>query len=181
MEVLNKAIVFATEQHKHQTRKGTVNGVKMPFIIHPMNVMKRVWRYGANEDVMAAAILHDTLEDCPNVTHDILTQEFGPTIAGYVLDLTFNPALITKPKYLETFRHKPIESLVIKVADRLSNTADFIDIGDTKYARKYFHKADDLFETLTKRTKEAANAFPLATKIHKDVAQTLRILEGNSP
>ena len=179
METLNKAIVFATEHHKHQTRKGTVNGVKMPFLIHPMSVMKRVWRYGANEDVMAAAILHDTLEDCPHITHDILTQEFGPTIAGYVLDLTFNPVLTTKPKYLETFQHKPIQSLIIKIADRLTNTADFVEIGDIKYARKYFHKADTLFKTLTKRTKEVTTTFPLATKIHKDVAQIIKILEGN--
>jgi len=176
MDKLSEAISFATEHHTGQTRKGTVNGVRMPFIIHPMGVMKRVWQFGGTERDMIAAVLHDTLEDCPEVTPEILLERFGEQVRNTVLDLTFKDPAITKTQYLESFKKKPVQSLVIKIADRICNTADFIEIGDMKYARKYFLKAEVLFKTMQKRTKEVEAAFAEPLKIYRDVAIIAKIL-----
>ena len=62
--MIDKAITFATKAHEGQFRKGT----KLPYIVHPLEVGVIVSRMTQDKEVIAAAILHDTLEDCKEVT-----------------------------------------------------------------------------------------------------------------
>lgn len=59
MERLNKACEFAARVHRNQLRKGSF----LPYIVHPMAVALLLAQHGAKEDLIIAAILHDTLED----------------------------------------------------------------------------------------------------------------------
>ena len=58
-ELLFKAIRVATQAHEGQFRKGS----RLPNITHPVNVMKILIEQGCDEEIVAAGILHDTLED----------------------------------------------------------------------------------------------------------------------
>ena len=81
--MVDKAITFATKAHEGQFRKGT----KLPYIVHPLEVGVIVSRMTQDKEVIAAAILHDTLEDCKEVTFSTLCQEFGERVAdGHLHD-----------------------------------------------------------------------------------------------
>ena len=78
--MLNEAIEFATKAHEGQFRKGT----KRPYIVHPIAVADIVMTMTWDEEVISAAVLHDTIEDCPGVTEEILREKFGNRVASLV-------------------------------------------------------------------------------------------------
>lgn len=153
---LNMAVMFATEKHLGQFRKG--NGV--PYILHPLEVLKQVASWGITKvaflDLWVAVVLHDTVEDT-DATIEEITLKFGEKTAGYVKHLTFRRQepeefgkdyALAKQAYINNFGYdKPIEVVVIKLADRIRNVWDFYDT-DLDYARKYYKKADQLVEAI---------------------------------
>ena len=62
--MIDKAIEFATRAHRGQFRKGT----RRPYIVHPIEVGDIVCSMTTDEEVISAAYLHDTIEDCEGVT-----------------------------------------------------------------------------------------------------------------
>ena len=80
MNKIQKAVLFAAEKHKLQTRKGT----DVPYIVHPLGVMEMLMNAGASTDAIIAGILHDTIEDT-DTTYDELRKEFGKRVADIVL------------------------------------------------------------------------------------------------
>ena len=65
-DLIQKAMIFATQAHRGQFRKGTMR----PFIVHPLEVGKIVATMTDDEEIISAAILHDTIEDCVDVTRE---------------------------------------------------------------------------------------------------------------
>ena len=78
--MVEEAIAFATKAHKGQYRKGT----KRPYIVHPLEVAKIVSTMTKDEDVICAAVLHDTIEDCKGITEETLRLQFGDRVAQLV-------------------------------------------------------------------------------------------------
>lgn len=70
--MVQKAIDFATKVHEGQYRKGT----DRPYIVHPMEVGKIVSTMTQDEEIISAAILHDTIEDCEGVDANVLKRCF---------------------------------------------------------------------------------------------------------
>ena len=62
--MVEEARSFAEKAHEGQFRKGT----KRPYIVHPLEVAKIVSTMTDDEEIISAALLHDTLEDCRQVT-----------------------------------------------------------------------------------------------------------------
>ena len=58
--MVEEARSFAEKAHEGQFRKGT----KRPYIVHPLEVAKIVSTMTDDEEIISAALLHDTLEDC---------------------------------------------------------------------------------------------------------------------
>ena len=128
-----KALEFATKAHEGQMRKGG----KMPYISHPIRVALIVMRYikqplleshGVTIDEMcAAALLHDTLEDCDVTENDIL-KEFNPVVLHMVKSVTSNKHEIKnhgKKKYLiDKMLKMSLLELFLKLCDRLANITD---------------------------------------------------------
>ena len=79
MTKIDKAIQFATKAHAGTCRKGT----DRPYILHPVEAMSIVMKFTDDEDVIAAAVLHDTVEDT-GVTEERLEKEFGERVAALV-------------------------------------------------------------------------------------------------
>lgn len=124
-----KALEFATKAHEGQFR----NDKKTPYIEHPKRVANLVKLYKKSHrinELIAAALLHDTLEDT-NTGIVELVENFGETIALIVIQLTNDEKkkeTLGKTKYLSAKLSDPRQvsswALIIKLADRLDNISD---------------------------------------------------------
>jgi myo-inositol-1(or 4)-monophosphatase len=80
-DLLDRAIVFAVRAHAGTERRGK----GFPYIVHPMEAMAIVSTMTADQELLAAAALHDTVEDT-DVTVEDLRAEFGDRVAALVAD-----------------------------------------------------------------------------------------------
>ena len=136
------AFLFAHDLHKGQSRKGT----SIPYISHLMSVAALVIEHGGDEDQAIAALLHDGPEDQGGVdTLDEIRRLFGHRVANIVADCT---DAWTEPKpewrarkeaYLAKLPTKPIDSLLVSLADKTHNAEailyDYRVIGDALWPR----------------------------------------------
>jgi len=128
MNIVDKARKFAERAHRDQKRKYTGE----PCFVHLDEVAKLCARHGCNKKTVAAAYLHDTIEDQP-VTYEDILGEFGPGVASLVIALTDTPAVDGGPnreqrKKLDRERLAlaPREAQSIKRADLISNTSSIV-------------------------------------------------------
>ena len=125
MDLVERAYRYADEKHKSQLRKSGE-----PYIIHPLAVAEIVAEMGLDTDAIAAALLHDCLEDT-DASFEELSRMFSHTIAELVEGVT----KLTRVQYstmeeqqMENLRKmfmamsKDIRVILIKIADRLHNT-----------------------------------------------------------
>jgi len=78
-DLLDRAIIFAVKAHHNTERRGK----GFPYIVHPLEAVEIVSTITADEELMAAAALHDTIEDTDVTVEDIRAQ-FGDRIADLV-------------------------------------------------------------------------------------------------
>ncbi|MEI6296340.1 MAG: HD domain-containing protein [bacterium] len=140
-KLFKKALYFAAEKHDGQYRKGG----KTPYIVHPIQVAFGVRKYTKDEKIIIAALLHDTHEDCKNVSLSDLKKEFGESIAGLVKEISFvdNKKYSTwkkkKEVYLEKVKLVSKEALLIIAVDKLCNMqAYFGALEDKKEIKNLF-------------------------------------------
>lgn len=139
MTKVQKAKAFATKMHKGQIRK--VSG--LPYITHPAAVVDALKQLGMkDQDLLAAAWLHDVVEDC-EVSIDELKFRFGDKVAELVGMVT-NPAKPEDGNRSDRFRincahlkHASPEAMSIKLADIMHNCST-LDLTDVKFADLYF-------------------------------------------
>ena len=124
MTMFEKAAEFAMKAHSGQKRKS--GGI---YILHPFEVAAIAGSMTFDEDVLCAALLHDTFEDTPVTAQDIL-ENFGSDIALLVEHETENkrPDMppsqswkIRKEESLEVLRTAGTKTKILWVADKLSN------------------------------------------------------------
>ena len=174
---LGSVIAFATNAHGAQNRKFRRNDVWLPYITHPLEVMKMVWTWGmGNEFTMSAAVLHDTVEECRVTYYDLLALA-GESVARIVMELSLEKGE-SKDEYLASFKnpsHTTAEALVIKVADRICNVRDYLR-DQPAYARKYMVKAAVLGEAITLRNEELVRTWnsEAAWALNQEWNDTLR-------
>ncbi len=121
--MIERAIAFATQAHDGQFRKGTTR----PFILHPLEVGKIVATLTDDSEIISAAILHDTIEDCQDVTEDTINKEFGTRVASMVAQESEDKSKTWMERKTHTIEHlqvAPIEVHMICLADKLSNMRD---------------------------------------------------------
>ncbi len=124
VEALNKAVAFAKEAHKDQTRASGE-----PYYTHPVEVSKILAEMKMDTATLVTAVLHDTLEDT-EVGYDDLKREFSKEVADLVngvSKLTKIESQTVEGKQAENFRKllvamsEDIRVLLVKLADRLHN------------------------------------------------------------
>ncbi len=79
MSLVSKALIFASSAHEGQLRKGT----NVPYIVHPAEVCAIAATLTDDPEVLAAAVLHDVMEDC-GVSEEELAAQFGTRVAQLV-------------------------------------------------------------------------------------------------
>ena len=139
MSNFNHAIEFAVDAHSGYTRKGSGS----PYIVHPMEVAAIVSTMTLDDDVLAAAVLHDVVEDA-GVSIETIRNFFGPRVAELVASESEDkrPDLpksetwkIRKEETIEHLRATTdIAVKMITLADKLSNLRatyqNYMVIGD---------------------------------------------------
>ncbi|MGA0188380.1 MAG: RelA/SpoT family protein [Candidatus Nanopelagicaceae bacterium] len=120
--VVERAFEVAERSHKGQLRKSGD-----PYITHPVAVAEILLDFGLDANSIAAALLHDTVEDT-SYSQESLRKDFGPEVASLVdgvtkLDrLTYGPTAEAETvRKMVVAMAKDIRVLVIKLADRLHN------------------------------------------------------------
>lgn len=124
---LLKAIHFSAFKHRDQRRK---DQALSPYINHPLEVARLLWEIGGvrDEATLAAAILHDTIEDT-DTTPEEIRHVFGDDVLGLVLEVTDDKSLPKMRRKRLQIEHAPYISLkakLIKLADKISNLSDLL-------------------------------------------------------
>jgi guanosine-3',5'-bis(diphosphate) 3'-pyrophosphohydrolase len=128
--LLPEAISFAARKHQGQVRKDS----RTPYFAHPVRVMLIVReRWGiADPEVLAAAVLHDTIEDT-TTDYDDVARRFGPRVAHLVALLTKDKRLPEEEReeqYHAALAAGPLEAKLCKLADTLDNLLDCQSLTD---------------------------------------------------
>lgn len=120
-----QAASFAAERHSKQRRK---DADASPYINHPLALADILAREGGIENaaVIAAALLHDTVEDTETSIEDLQTR-FGSAVAGIVAEVTDDKSLPKEErKRLQVAKAagKSVEAKLVKLADKIANLRD---------------------------------------------------------
>lgn len=121
--IVDDAMEFAAKAHEGQFRKGT----RRPYIVHPIEVADIVSTMTKDEEVICAAVLHDTIEDCSGITWDVLKLRFGGRVADMVAQESEDKSLSwmeRKSSTISRLKTAPLEVQMIGLADKLSNMRD---------------------------------------------------------
>jgi guanosine-3',5'-bis(diphosphate) 3'-pyrophosphohydrolase len=127
IDLILKAAQFAAHKHKNQRRK---DASASPYINHPLALASTLREEGRVEDatVLAAALLHDTIEDT-ETDYEELRGQFGEEVAEIVAE-------VTDTKWLKKASRKRLQiskaarassgAKLVKLADKISNLRDII-------------------------------------------------------
>ena len=124
MNIREKAKLFAIKAHKGQIRK---SDKEKPMIIHPINVANILSEYGYDDNVVAAAYLHDVIEDTKYTKEDLL-KEFNEYIVSLVLGATEEDKSLSweerKTITIDKVKDLDLRHKVVVCADKISNLED---------------------------------------------------------
>lgn len=127
---IKEALYFSAEKHHGQFRKGGM----VPYIVHPVLVAFGVSNYTLDDEIVAAALLHDVLEDCPDVSKETIEKRFGSRIARLVEEVSFlEPEAAVLPwrdkkgLYLEQIAHLSKDAYIIISADKMTNMKAYFE------------------------------------------------------
>ena len=120
MSIVEQAIIFLAKAHEGQTRKST----DIPYITHPFAVGMLLQKSNCTDEVIAAGILHDTLEDT-STTYEELTEHFGVHIANLVVAASEPDKSLPwenrKQHTIDRLEDAYLEEIQIITADKLHN------------------------------------------------------------
>lgn len=146
--LFDRAARYAIEAHAGTERRGK----GFPYILHPMEAAAIVATITPDPEILAAAILHDVIEDTDRTVED-LRREFGDRIAEMVAAESDNPMAhlseeaswhARKQAAIDRLARAPHDSKIVALGDKLSNmraiARDYEEIGDAIW--NLFHTKD---------------------------------------
>ena len=143
-QLLDRAIIFAVRAHAGTERRGK----GFPYIVHPMEAVEIVATMTADQELLAAAALHDTVEDT-DVTIEQIRTEFGDRVASLVAAESDEPHQkrdsienwrARKQAAMDRLAHGSRETKMVALGDKLSNmraiARDYAVQGDARCAQR---------------------------------------------
>lgn len=150
-ELLDRAIIFAVKAHAGTERRGK----GFPYIVHPMEAMEIVATMTPDQELLAAAALHDTVEDT-DVTIEDLRKEFGDRVAllvaheseerveGVSQEESWHQR---KQAAIDRLAQAPHDAKIVALGDKLSNmraiASDYARLGDALWERFHAKNPED--------------------------------------
>jgi len=141
-ELLDRAIIFAVKAHAGTERRGK----GFPYIVHPMEAMEIVATITPDQELLAAAALHDVVEDT-EISADEIRREFGDRIAALVVAESdvFVEGVSEEDSWhdrkqaaMDRLAAAPHDAKIVAMGDKLSNMRAI--------ARDYAVKGDELWK-----------------------------------
>ncbi|MCQ2391554.1 MAG: hypothetical protein MJ240_09015 [Kiritimatiellae bacterium] len=144
--------LLAEKWHQGQFRKGPE---RLPYIVHPVAVveMLKAWGFSEARDpyIFCVAWGHDLVEDTEVDKKEIIAAAGGHAFGNLVyrgIKMLSKPEKVNKEVYIhDVATLAPRDLLVVKMADRLCNTRDFIKDGNS-WGKTYLQLGMELFERL---------------------------------
>ena len=124
--MIDRAAKFAEQAHKGAHRKGT----RIPYIVHPLETALIASMLTNDEEILAAALLHDTIEDT-GVTYEDLKQEFGTRVA----DLVAAESEDKSKTWIERKGHTLEHLKTASQAEKILTMADYLLVGEELWQR----------------------------------------------
>lgn len=152
-DLILRAVAFAAHKHRDQRRK---DKEASPYINHPIALAKVLWQEGGVKDpqVIAAALLHDTLEDTETSWQE-LRGEFGEEIADVVLEVTDTKWIrkaVRKRLQVARAARSSDQAKLVKLADKICNVRDIAAHPPAGWAlerkRQYFDWAKEVVDQI---------------------------------
>lgn len=144
-DMIQKAVEFAAKAHEGAFRKGS----RIPYIYHPMEAALIVAQITDDEEMIAAAYLHDVLEDT-SVTAEELEREFGSRVAALVLSESEDKSRTWKERKsaaIEHVKHASREEKILVLGDKLSNMRST--------ARDYMREGEQVWQRFNEKRRES--------------------------
>lgn len=139
---MSKALNFSWAAHRGQFRD---DGTR--YIVHPIRVETIIRDTGYDdENVRAAALLHDVMEDC-GVSGDELVDTFNKEVAILVERVSHLPKQMPNKQFMEQVESYGEHALIIKFADRIDNLRDCVHTSKEKRER-YIRATKELYYPL---------------------------------
>jgi guanosine-3',5'-bis(diphosphate) 3'-pyrophosphohydrolase len=162
--LVQNAIAFAARAHRHQVRKDG----QTPYVSHCVRVMMTVSQvFGIHDPkVLAAAMLHDTLEDT-TTDFDDLANLFGQEVAGWVAALTKDmrlPEADRERAYVTALIASPWTVMVCKLADIFDNLCDTATLAPATRARTIERSHQYLIALKAAITAESYTAYAIVER-----------------
>lgn len=186
--LVQSALEQARSDHAGQVRNGSGG---MPYFEHPVRVAALLDEYGYGEEkVLAAALLHDVVEDS-ETTLDELRERFGGEVAGLVGAMTDDEELEDyrerKAEHRERLAAAPVEALAIYGADKLTNSSTlreaYASEGDA--VREEFKVPLELkleiWELDLELLREKAPELPFLDELGEELSRLRACLEAPAP
>lgn len=136
-DALHEAVVFATDAHRGQVRKGT----DIPYITHPLEVAQILTEMGAGTDLKMAGVLHDVVEDTDRTLEEV-TAKFGKEVARLVASHTEDKDknwFERKQSAIDRVKTGDRQVSMLIMADKISNLksmlADYLLLGEKMWDR----------------------------------------------
>ncbi len=171
-QLLEKALIIATEKHKGQIRKGDGR----PYILHPIEVMMTLYKYKKSKNhilIAIVCILHDAVEDT-DLTIEEVAEIFGYLVAGLVQELTNDKEKIEKMGkavyLLDKMSNMSSYGLRIKLGDRLVNVNDMENM-TPDFIKDNIDQTNFILDGLVKNKVKLTNTHK---KLIKDIKKTLK-------
>ena len=177
VSLLLRAISFAARAHKHQFRKDN----QTPYVSHVFRVcmiLRHVFNV-KDEKILAATMLHDTIEDT-KVDFDDIDKGFGRDIARWVGMLSKDKRLLEDEReiaYFEQLQKAPIEVKLIKLADIYDNILDSTKTSTKEHLSRTLAKSQEHLDSLENNGDARLNkALEIVEELIKDTS--LKLAKG---
>lgn len=156
--IVFEAAAFAARAHRHQLRKDD----RTPYASHAFRVCLVVRHvFGFDEpEMLAAALLHDTIEDTATDCDDVVAH-FGPVVAGWVATLTKDmrlPHEEREAEYVAALASAPWQVKVCKLGDIYDNLVDCVTVSAPGYRERTCQKSRTYLDAVAGGLPEKAQA-----------------------
>jgi (p)ppGpp synthase/HD superfamily hydrolase len=181
---VERALAVSIAAHAGQLRK---SAEPVPYVVHPLHVALLLARWGQDDEVVVAGLLHDVAEDCPGWSVERIEREFGRHVAHLVGELTEDKTRSweeRKRTQVEHVPHMSPQAATVKAADQLHNlqslAAELRASSAPDEVWRRFRKGRERTLAMAQELVEA-----LATRVEPKVAKSLRaalraVLEADS-
>jgi (p)ppGpp synthase/HD superfamily hydrolase len=180
MDIVEKALQIASKSHEGQYRKNT----DIPYITHPVAVGMMLLKSGYSEEIVAAGILHDTVEDT-TLTLNEIKKEFGSMIAEIVEGSSEPdkslPWKARKEHTIDFLKSASEDIRAVVCADKLHNIRsiirDYEQVGEEVWSRFNAGKEQQKwYYTNVVDSLGAQSSFELLTELRAEVDRLFREL-----